>query len=327
MFQTKAIAIGLVAMLSSTIAAAQSSGVSAVDVKAGCQTQVRSTYLLGPEDQLQISGVDPDEPTGRLVGVDGDGDVQVPLVGRTHVAGLTVQQAEKDLNSKLAKYFKNPQVAIDVKEMRSQPASIAGQVNTPGNHQVTGHKTLLEMISAAGGLKPDAGYRIRITREVEWGCIPLPGAALDPTGKFSVAEVSVTDIIAAKRPEENIQILPHDLISVPKAEMVYVTGAVKKSGGFVLGEHQTISVLQALSLAEGFGQTPDSKHARIIRTVADQRTEIAVDMKVMMQGKGQDVMMQGNDILFIPDSTGKRVALRVMEAAIQTGTGLAIYRP
>ena len=327
MIRSKAMAIGLMAMLSGWTAGAQSATVSAVDTKPGCANQVSSTYLLGPEDQLQISGADLEEPVGKVVGVDGEGDIQVPLVGRVHVAGLTVQQAEKEMNSRLAKFIKNPQVALDVKEMRSQPASVLGQVNAAGVHQVSGHKTLMEMISMAGGMKPDAGYSILITREVQWGCIPLPGATLNPSGQFSVAHVSLTDIMEAKRPEENIQILPHDVITVPKAEMIYVTGAVKKSGGFILGEHQTISVLQALSLAEGFGPAYDAKHAKIIRTVADKKTEIPVDMKTMMQGKGQDVAMQGNDILFIPDSTGKRVALRVLEAAIQTGTGLAIYRP
>jgi len=73
------------------------------------------------------------------------------------------------------------------------------------------------------------------------------------------------------------------------------------------------------------GQAPDTRHARISRQVGDQRTEIPVDMKAILQGKGKDVAMQGNDILFIPDSTGKKVMLRIMEGAIQTGTGLAIY--
>jgi polysaccharide biosynthesis/export protein len=325
MIRNKVMPIGLMALLSGLPAAAQSATVSAVDTKPGCANQVRSTYLLGPEDQLQVSGADLDEPVGKLVGVDGEGDIQVPLVGRVHVAGLTVQQAEKELNSRLAKFIKNPQAALDVKELRSQPVTISGQVGAPGVHQVSGHKTLLEMIAMAGGTKPDAGYSIRITREVQWGCIPLPGATFD--GTYSVAQVSLTDINEAKRPEENIQILPHDVITVPKAELIYVSGAVKKQGGFILGEHQTISVLQAVALAEGYGPAPDGKHARIIRTVGDSRTEIPVDLKTLNQGKGKDVMMQGNDILFIPDSTGKRVALRIMEAAIQTGTGLAIYRP
>jgi polysaccharide biosynthesis/export protein len=295
--------------------------------KTGCNTNVRSTYLLGPDDELQIAGPEMEETAAKTVRVDGEGDIQVPLVGRVHVAGLTVQQAEKELNIRLSKYIKNPQAALDVKELRSQPASVLGAVNTPGVHQVSGRKTLLEMISMAGGIRADAGYSIRITRQVDWGCIPLPGATLDASGRYSVAQVNLQDIMSAKRPEENIQILPQDVVTVPKAELVYVAGAVKKSGAFILGEQERMSVLKAISLAEGFGTAPDPRHARIVRKVGDKQEEIPVDLKKLLQGKGSDVTMQGNDILFIPDSTGKKVALRIMEAAIQTGTGLAIYHP
>jgi polysaccharide biosynthesis/export protein len=317
---------GQEAFTAASVASSQPALPAASVQATGCNNQVRSTYLLGPDDQLQISGPELDDNTNKLVGVDGEGDIQVPLVGRVHVAGLSVQQAEQEVNKRLSKYIRNPQVALDVKELRSQPASVLGAVNTPGVHQVEGHKTLLEMISMAGGTKPDAGYRIQITRQLEWGCIPLPGATVDPSGKFSIATVSLQDVIEAKRPEQNIQILPHDVVTVPKAELIYVTGAVKKSGGFILGEHQTMSVLQAISLAEGLAQSPDAKHARIVRNVGDQRTEIPVDLKTLLQGKGTDVPMQANDILFVPDSTGRRVALRIMEGAIQTGTGLAISR-
>jgi polysaccharide export outer membrane protein len=323
--------IGLAVLLLAVSGAAQvaSPRATTVSQQANCGNQVRSTYLLGPEDELQISGPELDELSTKTVRVDGEGDIQVPLVGRVHVAGLTVQQAEQELNKKLSTYIRHPQAALDVKELRSQPASILGAVNQPGVHQVEGHKTLMEMISMAGGVRPDAGYSIRITRQVEWGCIPLPGATLDASGQFTVAQVNLQEIMEAKRPEENIQIFPHDVISVPKAELVYVTGDVKKSGGYILGERQTMSVLQAVSLAEGLGPAPDPRHAKILRLNpgADQRTEIPVDLKKILQGKGGDVPMQGNDILFVPDSTGRKVALRVMEAAISTGTGLAIYRP
>ena len=145
MIRSKVMSIGLMAMLSGWRAGAQSATVSAVDAKPGCASQVRSTYLLGPEDQLQITGADLDEPVGKLVGVDGEGDIQVPLVGRVHVAGLTVQQAEKEMNSRLAKFIKNPQVALDVKEMRSQPVSIggpsehAGRTSGFGSQDATGN--------------------------------------------------------------------------------------------------------------------------------------------------------------------------------------------
>jgi polysaccharide biosynthesis/export protein len=335
MISGKEILVGLVILFAvqvkvQTLASAQTpaaaAAVPAVQ-QGGCASQVRSTYLLGPEDELVISGPELEELANKTARVDGEGDIQVPLVGRVHVAGLTVQQAEQELNKRLSTYIRHPQAAIDVKELRSQPASIMGAVNSPGVHQVEGHKTLLEMISMAGGTRADAGYSIRITRSIEWGCIPLPGATTDPSGRFSIAQVNLREIEEAKAPEQNIQIFPHDVISVPKAELIYVTGAVKKSGGFVLGENQSMSVLQAVSLAEGLGQAPDTKHAKIVRMNGDQRTEIPVDLKSILQGKAKDVPMQGKDILFVPDNTGRRVALRIMEAAIQTGTGLAIYHP
>ena len=297
-------------------------------VTPACGSQIRSTYLLGPNDQLEVSGPELSELANKRVPIDGDGDIEVPLVGRVHVGGLTVQQTEKELNRMLSTYIRLPQVVVSVEEVRSQPVSILGSVNTPGVHQVQGHKTLLEMLALAGGMRLDAGYSIRITRQLEWGCIPLPKAHLDDSRRFSVAEVNLKGIIEAKNPEDNIQIFPHDIISVPKAEMVYVIGDVKRSGGFVLGEHQSMSVLQALSLAEGLNGTADGRHARILRLKrdADQREEIAVDVKGVLTGKKPDIALQGDDILFIPGSTGKKAALRVIEAGIQAGTGLAIWR-
>jgi polysaccharide biosynthesis/export protein len=321
--------VGLVLFLLMQDAAAQvPSGPQSSEPKANCGGQVRSTYLLGPDDQLDISGPELTEPANKPVRVDGEGDIEVPLGGRVHVAGLTAQQTEEELNKVLSKYIRHPEVVVSVADVRSQPVSILGAVNAPGVHQVQGHKTLLEMLASAGGIRADAGYSVRITRQVEWGCIPVATAKFDPSGRFSVAELNLKTIMEAKNPEENIQIFPHDVISVPKAEMVYVTGEVKRSGGFVLGEHQSISVLQALSLAEGLTGTADARHARILRLKrdADQREEMVVNVKDVLNGKKPDVPLQGDDILFIPGSTGKKAALRTLEAAIQTGTGLAIWR-
>jgi polysaccharide export outer membrane protein len=151
----------------------------------------------------------------------------------------------------------------------------------------------------------------------------LPDATLDPSGQFAVAEVSVKEI-TGQFPQGNIQILPHDVISVPRAEMVYVIGDVKRSGGFVIGDNESMSILQVLSLAEGMNGTADRRHARILRPTAGgtQRTEMIVDVKAILDGKSEDVAMRADDILFIPGSTGKKVSLRALETAIQTGTGV-----
>ncbi len=296
--------------------------------KPKCDNQIHSIYLMGPDDQLEISGPELNDVANKPIRIDGDGNMQVPLVGRVHVSGLTAQQAEQELNKDLSKYIRNPQVVVSVAEERSQPVSILGAVNTPGVHQVQGHKTLLEMLALAGGMRPDAGYSIRITRQVEWGCIPLPKAELDTSGRFSVAQLNLKKIMEAKDPEQNIQIFPHDVITVPKAEMVYVIGDVKRSGGFVLGEAESMSVLQALSLAEGLNGTADARHARILRLMhdTDQREELPVDVKGVLAGKKTDIALRGDDILFVPGSTGKKASLRALEATIQTGTGLAIWR-
>jgi len=285
---------------------------------------------LGPDDEVEIYGPELDELTNKPARINGDGYIQVPLIGSVHLAGLSIREAEQELDKRLSAYIRQPRTALNMKELRSQPVSILGAVNSPGVHQVQGRKTLLEMLSLAGGIRSDAGYSVRITRQQQWGCIPLPNVTVDPSGAFSVAEVNLKDILDAKNPEENIAIMPHDVISVPKAEMIYVIGEVRRSGGFVLGEHESMSVLQALSLAEGLSATADARHAKILRPSGNagssQREEIAVDVKGILTGRTGDVSLRGDDILFIPGSMGKKTALRAIEAAIQTGTGLIIWR-
>jgi hypothetical protein len=74
--------------------------------------------------------------------------------------------------------------------------------------------------------------------------------------------------------------------------------------------------------------TADARHAKVLRLNrdADERQEMAVDVKDILMGKKRDIPLQGDDILFIPGSLGKKTTLRAIEAAIQTGTGLLIWR-
>ena len=143
---------------------------------------------------------------------------------------------------------------------------------------------------------------VKITRRLEWGRIPLPNAVEDSTGQFSIAEVPLRDLTEATNPAGNILIMPNDVISVPKAEMVYVIGDVVKSGGIVLGGQQQITVLQAVSMAAGLTKTAKSKEAKILRlnTASAKRDEVPIDLKALLAGKIDDVPMQADDILFVP---------------------------
>ncbi len=295
---------------------------------AAAQSQVPSTYLLGSDDTILVRALDVEEFDDKPVRIDMRGNINLPLVGRVRAAGLTLEELEADIVSKLKTFLHEPQVTVSMVEYRSQPVSVLGAVTEPGVHQVQGRKTLFEMLSLAGGLRQDAGNIIKITRRKEWGAIALPTAAEDPTGQFSVAEVKVRSVMDARNPEENIQVMPHDVISVPRADLVYVIGEVQRAGGFVFTESGALSVLQALSLAGGLGRTAAPHKARVLRMQegSAERQEIALNLRDILAGKAQDVQLVPEDILFIPNNTGRTIALRAIEAAINTGSGVMIWR-
>lgn len=288
---------------------------------------MRSTYILGPGDQILVRVLDMDEMGKDPYQIDMRGNVSLPMAGRIHAGGQTPEELENTIGERLKKFLKSPEVSVTVHEMRSQPVSVLGEVKQPGVHQLEGEKTLLEVISLAGGLSPEAGYSIRIARRREWGKIPLPGAHADETGQYYVAEVGVKEIMEGRAPEKNISVKPNDVVTVPKGELIYVLGAVKKSGGFVLGSREHATVLQALSFAEGLDSFAKSGQAKILRKTgnSDDRMEIAVNLAKILSGGAVDVPMQSEDILFIPVNGTKKAFMRTAELSVGLGAA-AIYR-
>lgn len=254
--------------------------------------------------------------------------IQLPLLGRIRAAGQTPASLADAVRSGLDEYFKNPEVSIEIVELKSHPVSVIGAVKTPGVYQIQGTKRLLEVISLAGGIEQDAGYAVRVSRQRTAGPLPLPSAQVRETGDLQVGEIAVADLIEARRPEDNIPILPQDVISIPRAKLIYVMGDVKKAGGFPLREREHMSVLQALSLAEGLSPTAASRNGKIIRPETDgvRREEVAVNVRDILTGKLPDQPLRPDEILFIPGSKSKSVLMRGVEAAIYMGTGVVIWR-
>ena len=83
-----------------------------------------------------------------------------------------------------------------------------------------------------------------------------------------------------------------------------------------------MSVLQALSLAEGLERTAAPQKAKILRVTpgATRRTEVLVNLDQIFSGKAEDIALQQDDILFVPDSKEKRAVLRTLEALVSLGT-------
>jgi len=279
-------------------------------------------YVLGPGDEIFVRVAPSEDFNDEPTRIGGDGHVGLPLIGRVVAAGRTPAELERELGLKLERFIRSPQVAVSVAEYRSQPVSVIGAVNDPGVRQTEGRKTLVEMLSTAGGLREDAGNMVKITRRPEWGPIPLPGAAPAPGGKGYVAEVRLEDVM-----EQNVLVRPHDVISVPRANLVYVVGAVGEPGGFPLHEREAVSVLQALALAGGLEKHASAKKAKILRPVGEgkDRAEIAVNLKKVMAGKALDQPLGPEDILFVPESGGKTMLLRAADSSIRIATGIAVW--
>ena len=284
------------------------------------------SYRLGVNDSINIKCINLAEFTDTPIRIDTDGQISLPLIGRIQAAGLTVKQLEQDVTKRLSIYVIDPLVLVRLDAPRSQPVSVIGAVNKPGVQQLEGTKTLLELLSLAGGLEQDAGHVVKLTRRREWGAIPLANASEDETHAFSVAEIDLKQLVDAKVPAENIVIRPYDVISVPRAELVYVVGDVRKPGGFTLAQKESLSVLKALSLAEGLQPTAMSSKAKILRQDgAANHTEVPVNLAKVLSGKEEDIAMRPGDVLFVPNNKARSVGLKAVDSMLSLTNGLLVY--
>ncbi len=301
---------------------------AAVAIAHAAAVEAPPTYVLGPGDEVTIWAFGVEEIGAHPIRIDLNGYLDVPVAGHVKAAGLTVDQLRDDLTADLQKEVKHPQVTVSVSDLRSQPVSLMGAVNKPGTYQLQGEKTLLEVLSLAEGVKSDAGNIVRISRNVDEGTLPLPDAAKDASGHTYVGQTSLRDVLNSKNPSSALIIKPRDVITVEEGQMVFVMGDVHKAAQFALGQREKMSALQALSLAEGPLPAAKLSAARLLRETGDgtTREDIPVNLQKVLDHKADDVQLQAGDMLYIPDSASKNVAIKAAEAALSIGTGIAIWR-
>jgi len=263
---------------------------------------IRPNYVLGPNDQVLIRAPEAEEIDNRPFRLDADGNINLPLVGRIHAAGMTLQEFEADLVKRLREYIREPQVFVQISQYRSEPIFFVGLFARPGAYPLQGNRTLIEMLTSVGGLLPNADRHITLTRQAEYGPIPLPDAVVDPQKKVSTVEISLGSLRQNLSPEENILLQPYDQISVGRAELVYVNGEVARVGGVELGERESISIAQVLSQSGGFTRDAKKGKVRILRPIegTSRRAMIEVDVAELFNGKGIDVPLLPGDIVYVP---------------------------
>jgi polysaccharide export outer membrane protein len=269
---------------------------------AGRKTSQRD-YKIGPEDLLEIS-VFEEEKLNKTVRVSSQGNISLPLLGVLRVKGLTANELEKEVRDLLAeKYLQNPQVSIFIKEYRNQRISVIGVVEKPGVFEVTGQKTVLDMLALAQGLKEDAGQLLFLIRP--------PSLEEDtPRGKKETVEqypqtfvIDLDELLIKGDMTINLPMFHGDIINVPASGKVFVGGEVLKPGGYPF-KGKRLTLAQAIALAEGLRPEGNGAEAKIFRYTGkgNEKEIITVDIYAIQNGQAEDLYLKENDILFIPKS-------------------------
>lgn len=288
---------------------------------------------IGSGDLLHIDVFDVPELT-REVRVSDAGDISYPLIpNKVQAAGFTPFDLEEKLERLLIEngLVSHPQVSVFVKEQMSQPVSVVGAVSHAMVYQVIRPTTLLEVLSAAGGISDDAGSLVIVTRTKRQA---PKTQTVSETDKSDDDQQTITirlqDLLESGNAVYNIPVYGGDVVSVPRAGIVYVLGfGVAQPGGYVLQSRgEQVSVLKALALAHGLTPYAKADSAVIMRTnpATGNKDQIPVHVKAIENNKESDVPMKSNDILYVPDSRGLKVLARGAEAAVGIGTGIAVYR-
>jgi polysaccharide biosynthesis/export protein len=278
----------------------------AQDVAQSGPRQKDPSLQLGVGDLVEITVYDvPDLSTKTRIS--SNGDIYCPLVGPTHVAGLTTEEAAELIEKRLSAFLKAPYVSLFVTEYASQGASLLGEVTKPGVYPVLGEQHLFDLISASGGLTEKAGRSVTVTHRS------------DPDRPVTVPlSRNLSD-----SPESNIRVFPGDTIVVRKADIVYVVGDVGRPSGLLM-DASGLTVLQAVALAGGTTRTAKLSGAKILHKGPAGMIETPVHLKKILQAKAPDLSLQAGDILVVPSSAGKILAGRTLEAAMQAATLVSV---
>jgi polysaccharide export outer membrane protein len=305
---------------------------------------------IGSGDLLHIEVFDVPDFT-RDVRVNQTGEISLPLIpGTIQAGGLTPFELQGKVANLLQEngLVSHPQVSVFVKEQTSQPVSVIGAVKSSQIIQILRPTTLLEVLAQAGGIADDAGSVVLVIRSTA-GSAPPPPTAAEPSGPAGqVADASASgsttqekipdsqtitvklrDLLESGDPTFNIPVYGGDVVSVPRSGIVYVAGAVQAPGGYVLQDRgEQITTLKAIALAHGLKSTAKANSAVIVRSnpQTGRKEEVPVRLKTIMAQKTEDVRLYPNDLLFVPDSTGKKALYKTGEAAMTIGSGLAIVR-
>ena len=267
-----------------------------------------STLLLDAGDLLEVRVFDTPELSAKLR-VDDRGEITLPVGGALVVRGLTAWQAQSAIEARLRErsILRDPHVEVFVLEYVTQGVTVAGEVKVPGVYPWNGKHTALDFISLAGGVTTTASRTVTVIRK---------------NGEQSIT-FSLNDSLQKPSGME-FEVQPGDRVIVRRAGVVYVVGDVGRPGGYLIEEKETITVLQALALAQGMNKTA-KYDARLIHNSPTGRTEASLPLKKILANQVVDPKLHDGDIIFVPVSGGKEWTEKGVTSILQMAVGVVIY--
>jgi polysaccharide export outer membrane protein len=267
-----------------------------------------STLQLGTGDLLDIRTFDTPELSGKLR-VDEKGQITLPIGGAVTVSGLTAEQVGVAIEERFRQrnILRDPHVDVFVDEYSTQGVTVAGEVKTPGIYPWTGKHTVLDFLSAAGGVTPYASKTVTLSRK----------------DREQVISFQLSNSLQTAGGAD-LEARPGDRILVARAGVVYVVGDVGRPGGYLIENNDTVTVLKALALAQGMNKTA-KYDAKLIRNTPAGRTEADLPLKKILANQAADPRLQDGDILFVPVNGGKEFVDKGVSAILQTAVGVVIY--
>jgi polysaccharide export outer membrane protein len=269
---------------------------------------------LGADDLIGVSVYDAPEMT-RTVRIEADGTIHLPLLKRgVEAAGVFPRQLEAGIAEALQQeqILVDPVVQVTVVEYHSRPVSVMGAVRKPVTFQAVGTVTLLDALARAEGLTNDAGAEILLTRAMDL-----------------IERISVKRLIKDADPAVNFALHGGEEIRVPEAGKIFVVGNVRKPGAFPVRDAGDNSVLKMIALSEGLLPFAAKLAYVYRRDESGAKQEIPIELDKILQRKAVDVPLEVDDLLYIPDSKGKRNVMSVIDRmttfGASTASGLLIW--
>jgi polysaccharide export outer membrane protein len=280
---------------------------------------------IAADDTLMVQVLNGEE-LSREWRVASSGELNLPLVGRVKVAGLTVGECEQLLAERLRRYQHNPQVTVYVQEFRSHPVSVVGAVDKPGVYQLKRHTTLFDAIVLAGGPK-EAGPTVTLTRAEEAGAIGHPQARrkLGEGGRSSMElVVDLKDVMSGRGAEAELEVYAEDVVAVSvvkQVRMVHLSGEVNRPGSVELVQAPTMSLVKLVALAGGLTRSASPGRTMIVHVNEDgvQTSAAFVDLRKVMRGKAKDLELMPGDVVIVPANTFLSYLQTVSIPAVSTG--------